>query len=89
MVKRLCNVIDFVFEDGNRTHIGVSVYKPFDKHDACPLLIVRMTYMNKMKAQRAQSLRCRKALSTIIRRHEKVFANSGKYFDDFLSELDI
>ena len=24
MVKRLCNVIDFVFEDGNRTHICIS-----------------------------------------------------------------
>ena len=24
VVKRLCNIIDFAFEDGNRTHICIS-----------------------------------------------------------------
>ena len=34
-----------------------------------------MERLNRMKAQRAQSLSCRKALSQIIRRHEKAFVN--------------
>ena len=42
-----------------------------------------------MKAQWAQSLRCRKELSKIIRRHEKAFANFGKTWDEILSELHI
>ena len=37
-----------------------------------------MKLLNRMKAQGAQSLRCRKALSKTIRRHEKAFANFGK-----------
>ena len=42
-----------------------------------------MELLNRMKAQGAQSLRCRKALSKIIRRHEKAFANFGKKCDEF------
>ena len=37
-----------------------------------------MELLNRMKAQGAQSLRCRKALSKIIRKHEKAFANFEK-----------
>ena len=37
-----------------------------------------MELLNTMKAQEAQFLKCRKALSKIIRRHEKAFAKFGK-----------
>ena len=44
-----------------------------------------------MKAQGAQSLRCRKALSKIIRKHEKAFANfekiAMKLFLNFIFQL--
>ena len=40
-----------------------------------------------MKAQGAQSLSCRKALSKIIQRHEKAFAYCGKTCDEILSEI--
>ena len=46
-----------------------------------------MQLINRMKAQRAQSRRCRKSLSKIIRTHEKVFANFGKNCDEIPSEL--
>ena len=48
-----------------------------------------MQLVNRMKAQVAQSLRCRKSLSKIIRKHEKVFANFGKNCDEVPSELHI
>ena len=48
-----------------------------------------MKLLNRMKAQGEQSLRCRKALSKIIRRHEKAFANLGRHCDEILSELHI
>ena len=48
-----------------------------------------MELLNGMKAQGAQSLRCRKVLSKIIRRHEKAFANLGRNCDEILSELHI
>ena len=38
---------------------------------------------------RMQSFKCEKALSKIIRRHEKVFANFGKNCDEIFSELHI
>ena len=48
--------------------------------------------LNRMKAQVTQSLRCRKALSKIIRRHEKAFANFGKIvmnlFLNFIFKLE-
>ena len=40
-----------------------------------------MELLNRMKAQKAKSLRCRKALSKIIRRHEKAFVNFGRNCD--------
>ena len=44
-----------------------------------------------MKAQGAQSLRCRKALSKIIQKHEKAFANfekiAMKLFLNFIFQL--
>ena len=48
-----------------------------------------MELLNRMKAQWAKSLRCRKALSKIIQRHEKLFANFGRNFFEILSELHI
>ena len=48
-----------------------------------------MELLNRMKAKGAQSLRCRKALSKIIRRHEKAFAKFGRNCDEILSELHI
>ena len=48
-----------------------------------------MELLNRMKAQGAQSLRCRQELSKIIRRHEKAFVNFGKNWDEILSELHI
>ena len=42
---------------------------------------------NRMKAQGAQSLTCRKALFKMIRRNEKAFANFGKNCEKILSEL--
>ena len=48
-----------------------------------------MRLLNTMKAQGPQSLRCRKALSKFIRRHEKAFANFGRYCNEVLSELHI
>ena len=48
-----------------------------------------MELLNRMKVQWAQSLRCRKALSKIIRRHEKAFANFGRNCDEIISELHI
>ena len=47
-----------------------------------------MKLLNRMKAQGAQSLRCRKA-SKIIQKHEKAFANFGRNCDEILSELHI
>ena len=38
---------------------------------------------------RMQSFKCEKALSKIIRRHEKAFANFGKNCDEIFSELHI
>ena len=66
LIKRLCNVIDFVFEGGNRTRICIS-----------------LELLNRMKAQGAQCLRCSKALSKIIQRHEKAFVNLGRNCDSF------
>ena len=37
-----------------------------------------MELLNRMKAQGAQFLMCRKELSKIIRRHEKAFINFGR-----------
>ena len=48
-----------------------------------------MEMLNRMKTQGAQFLSCTKALSKIIRRHEKVLANFGKNCDEILSELHI
>ena len=48
-----------------------------------------MELLNRMKAQGAQSLRCRKTLSKIIRGHEKTFANFERNCDGIFSELDI
>ena len=48
-----------------------------------------MELLNRIKAQGAQSLRCRKALSKFIRRYEKTFVNFGKNCDEVLSELHI
>ena len=45
-----------------------------------------MELFNRIKAQVARS---RKALSKIIRRHEKAFAKFGKNCDEILSELHI
>ena len=45
--------------------------------------------LNRMKAHGAESLRCRKELSKIIRRHVKAFANFGKECDEILSEVHI
>ena len=45
--------------------------------------------LNKMEAQGAQSLRCRKLLSKIIRRHKKAFANFGKKRNEIISEIHI
>ena len=51
-----------------------------------------MELLNRMKAQVTKSLRCRKALSKIIRRHEKAFANFGqimmKLFLNFIFKLE-
>ena len=57
------------------------IYKDFNKKD--------MELLNRMKAQGAQSLRRRKTLSKIIRRHEKAFINFGKNCNEILSELHI
>ena len=46
-----------------------------------------MELLNRMKAQRTQSLRCRKVLSKIVPRHEKAFANFGRNYDEVLSKL--
>ena len=43
------------------------LYKDFHKNG--------IEQLNRMKAQGAQSLRCRKVLSKVIRRHKKAFAN--------------
>ena len=54
---------------------------------ACSFLLYKdfnekaMELLNRMKAKGAQSLRCRKALSKIIRRHEKAFVNFGRNCD--------
>ena len=48
-----------------------------------------MKLLNRMKAQGPKSLRCRKALSKIIQKHEKAFANFGRNCDEILSELHI
>ena len=48
-----------------------------------------MELLNRMKAEGAQSLGCRKALSKIVRKHEKAFANFGKICHEILSELHI
>ena len=52
-----------------------------------------MELLNRMKAQGAQSFRCRKALFKIIRRHEKVFANLEeivlKFFLNFIFKLKL
>ena len=48
-----------------------------------------MELLNRMKSQGAQSLGCRKALSKVIRRHQKAFANFRKNCDEILSELHI
>ena len=48
-----------------------------------------MVLLNRMKAQGEEPLRCRKALSKIIRRQEKAFANFGKTCDETFSELHI
>ena len=48
-----------------------------------------MGQLNRMKAQGLQSLWSREALSNIIRKHEKAFANFGKNCDEILSELHI
>ena len=45
--------------------------------------------LNRIKAQGAQSLTCRKALSKIIRESEKVLANFGKSCDEILPESQI
>ena len=57
------------------------LYKDFHEKD--------MELLNRMKAQRAKSLRYRKTLSEIIRRHEKVFENFGTNCFEFLSERHI
>ena len=48
--------------------------------------------LTRMKEQRAQSFRCRKASSKIIQRHEKAFANFGtncmKFFLIFIFKLE-
>ena len=48
--------------------------------------------LNKMKVKGAQSLRCKKALSKVIRRREKAFAYLGgtlmKYFLNFIFKLE-
>ena len=46
-----------------------------------------MELLKRMKAQGAQPLRCRKALSKIVRRHEKAFENFGRNCDEILSEF--
>ena len=48
-----------------------------------------MELVNRMKAQEAKSLRCRKALFKDIPRHEKAFANFGKNWDKIISEFHI
>ena len=48
-----------------------------------------MELLNSTKVQVAQSLRCRKVLSKIIRKHGKEFASFGKNCDEILSEIDI
>ena len=48
-----------------------------------------MELLSRMKAQGAQSLRCRKVLSKIIRRHEKMFPNFERNCFEILSELHI
>ena len=45
--------------------------------------------LNRMKAQGAEFLRCRKALSKIIRRHETGFNYFERKCDEFLSEPHI
>ena len=57
------------------------LYKDFNKKV--------MELVNRMKAQGAQFLKCRKAFFKIIRKHEKAFANFGKSCDEILSELHI
>ena len=44
--------------------------------------------LNRMKAQGAQSLRCRKALSKTIRRHEKALLILEKIVMKFILKLD-
>ena len=48
-----------------------------------------MELLNRIKAEISKSLRCRKALSKTIRKHEKAFANFGRNCDEILSELHI
>ena len=48
-----------------------------------------MELSNRMKAQGGTIPRRRKALSKIIQRHEKAFANFGKNCDEIFSELHI
>ena len=45
--------------------------------------------LNRIKAQGAQSFKCRKGLSKIIRRRKKAFENFEKICDEILSELHI
>ena len=48
-----------------------------------------MELLNRTKVQVAQSLRCRKVLSKIIRKHGKRFASFGKNCDEIHFEIDI
>ena len=48
-----------------------------------------MELLNRTKVQVAQSLRCRKVLSKIIRKHGKRFPSFGKNCDEIHSEIDI
>ena len=61
---------------------------------ACSSLLCKdfkkaMELLNRMKAQETQYCRCKKAISKIIQRHEKAFANFEKYCDEILSGLHI
>ena len=46
---------------------------------------IAMQLLNRMKARGTQSLRCKKALSKIIRGHKKTFANFGRNSDEIHS----
>ena len=48
-----------------------------------------MELFNRIKAQGAQSLWCRKALCKIIWRHEKAFANIGRNCDEILNSVQM